>query len=150
MKINENKTRHRQNTDATAKKPRTVGEAFARINKKHLILLIVNCIVFIGLYRLLITSAFDFTVQKIVVLAYMIGAAALILAYVIYNRGFSGRGVTPEMLPDTMTEKEKDDYIADNAAREKRSKWMLTYIIPMLLAVLIDLFDMYIIHNSGL
>lgn len=150
MKINENKPRRTQNKTPDPQKPRNIREVFARVNKKHLILLIVNCILFIGLYRLLITSAFEFTVQKIVVLVYMIGAAVLILAYVIYNRGFSGRGVTPDMLPDTMTEKEKDDYIADTESREKKSKWMMTFIIPMLLAVLIDLFDMYVIHNTGL
>lgn len=80
----------------------------------------------------------------------MIGASVLVLAYVIYNRGFSGRGVTAEMLPDTMTEKEKDDYIADTAEREKKSKWMMTFIVPMLLALLIDLLDMYVLKNLSL
>ena len=106
--------------------------------------------VFIGLYRLLISTAFTFTVQKVVVLTYMIAAAVLILLYVIYNRGFSGRGVTPEMLPDTMTEKEKDDYIADSLMREKKSKWMLTFIVPLVFALLIDLLDMFVLQNLGL
>ena len=62
----------------------------------------------------------------------------------------SGRGVTAEMLPDTMTEKEKDDYIADTAEREKKSKWMMTFIVPLLLALLIDLLDMYVLKNLSL
>ena len=150
MKINEKKSRRAEQLGQPAGRPKTVREAFARINKKHLVMLIVNCVVFIGLYRLFMNAAFEFTVQKVVVLTYMIGASVLILAYVIYNRGFSGRGVTAETLPDTMTEKEKDDYIADTAEREKKSKWMMTFIVPLLLALLIDLLDMYVLKNLSL
>ena len=150
MKINEKKSRRAEQLGQPAGRHKTVREAFARINKKHLVMLIVNCVVFIGLYRLFMNAAFEFTVQKVVVLTYMIGASVLILAYVIYNRGFSGRGVTAEMLPDTMTEKEKDDYIADTAEREKKSKWMMTFIVPLLLALLIDLLDMYVLKNLSL
>lgn len=150
MKINEKKSRRAEQLGQPAGRPKTVRKAFARINKKHLVMLIVNCVVFIGLYRLFMNAAFEFTVQKVVVLTYMIGASVLILAYVIYNRGFSGRGVTAEMLPDTMTEKEKDDYIADTAEREKKSKWMMTFIVPLLLALLIDLLDMYVLKNLSL
>ena len=150
MKINEKKSRRTDELSAPAEKPQTFREAWARLNKKLLILLIVNCVVFIGLYRLLISTAFTFTVQKVVVLTYMIAAAVLILLYVIYNRGFSGRGVTPEMLPDTMTEKEKDDYIADSLMREKKSKWMLTFIVPLVFALLIALLDMFVLQNLGL
>ena len=150
MKINEKKSRRAEQLGQPAGRPKTVHEAFARINKKHLVMLIVNCVVIIGLYRLFMNAAFEFTVQKVVVLTYMIGASVLILAYVIYNRGFSGRGVTAEMLPDTMTEKEKDDYIADTAERGKKSKWMMTFIVPLLLALLIDLLDMYVLKNLSL
>ena len=150
MKINEKKSRRAEQLGQPAGRPKTVREASARINKKHLVMLIVNCVVFIGLYRLFMNAAFEFTVQKVVVLTYMIGASVLVLAYVIYNRGFSGRGVTAEMLPDTMTEKEKDDYIADTAEREKKSKWMMTFIVPLLLALLIDLLDMYVLKNLSL
>lgn len=120
MKINEKKSRRAAGSPAPAGRPKTVREAFARLNKKLLLLLLVNCIVFIGLYRFLISTAFTFTVQKVVVITYMVAAAVLILVYVIYNRGFSLRGVTADMLPDTMTEKEKDDCIADAAEREKK------------------------------
>lgn len=150
MKINEKKSRRAAGSPAPAGRPKTVREAFARLNKKLLLLLLVNCIVFIGLYRFLISTALTFTVQKVVVITYMVAAAVLILVYVIYNRGFSLRGVTADMLPDTMTEKEKDDCIADAAEREKRSKWMMTFIIPILLALLIDLLDMFVLHNLGL
>ena len=137
MKINEKKSRRAAGSPAPAGRPKTVREAFARLNKKLLLLLLVNCIVFIGIYRFLISTAFTFTVQKVVVITYMVAAAVLILVYVIYNRGFSLRGVTTDMLPDTMTEKEKDDC-------------MMTFIVPILLALLIDLLDMFVLHNLGL
>ena len=49
-----------------------------------------------------------------------------------------------------MTEKEKDDYIADSLMREKKSKWMLTFIVPLVFALLIDLLDMFVLQNLGL
>ena len=75
MKINEKKSRRAAGSPAPAGRPKTVREAFARLNKKLLLLLLVNCIVFIGLYRFLISTAFTFTVQKVVVITYMVAAA---------------------------------------------------------------------------
>lgn len=59
-------------------------------------------------------------------------------AYVIYNRGFSGKNVTPDMLPDTMTAEEKQTFIEDSKERMKKSEWMLTLLLPILVAVLLD------------
>ena len=57
MKINEKKSRRAEQLGQPAGRPKTVREAFARINKKHLVMLIVNCVVFIGLYRLFMNAA---------------------------------------------------------------------------------------------
>lgn len=150
MKINEKKSRRLPLEASDVKRPQSFKEAWARLNKKHLILLLVNCVLFIGLYRILIGTAFTFEVQKVTVMTYMISAAVLVLIYVIYNRGFTAKGITADMLPDTMTEKEKDDYIADAIERERRSKWMITFIVPILLALLIDLLDMFVLQNINL
>lgn len=147
MNINQKKTRRAESVTDRTEKPHSLREAWGCVDKKMLFALLINCVVFVGIYRLMISGMFTFTVQQVTVLTYMIGAAVLILAYVIYNRGFSGRGITADMLPDSMTEKEKDDYIADTAERERRSKWMMTVIIPLLTALLTDLIDMFVIQN---
>lgn len=147
MNINQKKPRRAEEMTESRTKPQSLREAWACVDKKIFFSLLINCVVFVGIYRLLISGMFTFTVQQVTVLTYMIGAAVLVLAYVIYNRGFSGRGITAEMLPDSMTEKEKDDYIADTAERERKSKWMMTVIIPLLLALLTDLIDVFVIQN---
>jgi hypothetical protein len=71
----------------------------------------------------------------------------LIVAYFIVNRAFTGSGVTYEMLPDTMTKQEKDEYLADVAEREKRSRPMLMVIFPIIITLLIDLFRLFVIDG---
>ena len=43
--------------------------------------------------------------------AYAAVGAGFVFAYVIYNRAFTRDGITPEMLPDTMSEQQKADFI---------------------------------------
>ena len=64
---------------------------------------------------------------------YLFLGGALGLYYVIYNRGFSGKNVTPDMLPDTMTLEEKQQFIEDCKQRLQKSKWVLTILIPIVL-----------------
>jgi hypothetical protein len=51
------------------------------------------------------------------------------------------------MLPDTMTKQEKDEYLADVADREKRSRPMLMVIFPVIITLLIDLFRLFVIDG---
>lgn len=64
-------------------------------------------------------------------------------AYVIYNRGFSGKGVTPEMLPNTMSASEKQAFIEDSKERMKKSEWMLTILLPVLVALALDVMYLF-------
>ena len=67
-------------------------------SKRTLILLvslILSCIAVYGLYRFLIATVNP----EAVLLAYMAVSTVVIFWYVIYNRGFSRKGITPEMLP---------------------------------------------------
>ena len=67
------------------------------------------------LYRFLINQYYF----EITLTVYMVVAAATIFSYVIYNRGFSRKGLTPEMLPDTMTQEEKEEFIENGNRRLK-------------------------------
>lgn len=122
-------------------RPTTVTEAVKAFNWKLAVTLAVSCIVFIGLYFYLIRFSF----WKIVVIAYVAIASILILAYFIINRAFTGSGVTYEMLPDTMSHEEKTEYLADVADRERRSRPLLIVIFPVVIALLIDLFRLFVI-----
>ena len=64
--------------------------------------------------------------------------AAFLFAYIIYNRAFTRDGITPEMLPDTMTEQEKADFIQSGADRKRRSKWMIVVLFALFVPLAID------------
>ena len=72
----------------------------------------------------------------------MVLAAAAILTYVIYNRGFSRRGLTPEMLPDTMTEEEKTEFIEDGVRRLKKSRPLLIVIFAFAFTFVYDVIEL--------
>lgn len=71
----------------------------------------------------------------------------LVAVYLFYNRGFSLRGVTKEMLPETMSEEEKDALLKDAELRLKRSKWMIIPIVAFMFTFAIDAIELFLLPN---
>ena len=46
----------------------------------------------------------------------------------------------------SMTEAEKEEFIADGERRMEKSKWMLTVIFPLVMTFCLDLFVLYILE----
>lgn len=76
---------------------------------------------------------------------YLGGSAVLTLGFVIYNRGFSRRGLTGDMLPNTMSAEEKCEFLADGERRLKKSKWVLTVLFPVLFTFTVDVIELYVL-----
>ena len=79
-----------------------------KLRLRHLILLgelVISYVLVYGSYRIFI-SLFN---PEPVMLAYMTVATVLALAFVIYNRGFSRKNVTADMLPESWSEEKKND-----------------------------------------
>lgn len=108
-----------------------------KISVELFLLLIVNTVVVFALYRALIDGPY----YKYLLFAYMTVFAVLTITFVVYNRGFSRRGITKEMLPDSMTEEEKEDFIQDGRERLKKSRWMITVIFPFVFAFAFEAFS---------
>lgn len=104
------------------------------------LLLLFNCILFPSVYFALANMGFD-----AILVIYTALAPLIALAYVIYNRGFSGKNVTPEMLPETMTAEEKRAFIEDSARRLSASRWVLTVLFPIILALALDIIYLFLI-----
>ena len=86
----------------------------------------------------------------IVNVGYWIVLAVLAIIYVIYNRGFTQKSLTAEMLPESWDAEKKARYIEDAQKRDSRSRWMLTVIIPIMIPIMLDaisLFTWPIIEN---
>ena len=77
-------------------------------------------------------------IGQIVYIAYWAVFAGFLIAYIAYNRAFSRKGVTADMLPDSWSEEKKSDYINDGIRRAERAKWMLSVIIPLLITIAAD------------
>ena len=73
----------------------------------------------------------------IMVLYAVIGAGFLI-AYIIYNRAFTRDNITPDMLPDTMSEHEKVAFIQSGVERKRKSRWMIVVLFAAFVPLAID------------
>ena len=103
--------------------------------KKLLLQLLVNSALIIGFYFLMATYV-EFPYLHYI---YLLAGGGLGIYYVIYNRGFIGKNLTPDALPTDMSTAEKQKFIEDCMARMKKSRWMLTVIIPIILTFAIDI-----------
>ena len=70
--------------------------------------------------------------------AYAAVAAVFVFVYIIYNRAFTRDNLTPEMLPDSMSEQQKADFIQSGADRKRKSKWMIVVILALICPLAID------------
>ena len=103
-----------------------------------LIALVLFSVIVFGIYRLLMRYYYF----ELVLIAYMAVETVFVIGYVLYNRGFSRRGVTPEMLPDTWSDEKKEEFIADAHRRMKRSRWMLVVIVAFFITFAIDIIEL--------
>ena len=111
-------------------------------NRKYLIITLLNTVLIYGLYVILINAIPSATVTILTVYYSTLGVFAF--SYVIYNRGFSRKNVTVEMLPDTMSTEEKEEFVEDGKRRLKKSKWCLTILIPLIFTFLMEMFYSFI------
>ena len=81
---------------------------------------------------------------------FWISFATLLIIYVVYNRAFSRKSVTVDMLPSYWTKEAKEEYVEDGKRRLEKSKWMLAVIIPLMVPIALDalyLFTLPLIQN---
>lgn len=78
-------------------------------------------------------------------IVYLAVGAVMTLVFVIYNRGFVGKNLTPDQMSDSMTLEEKQKFIDDCAARLHRSRWMITIIFPIILAFCLDMMYLFLL-----
>ena len=80
----------------------------------------------------------------VVMFSYMIVLTVLMVVYIVYNRGFSRKGVTEEMLPAEWTQEQKFEFIESGRVRLQRSKWILVFIIAILFTFIVEAFVLFV------
>ena len=113
--------------------------------KKLLLQLLINSALIISLYFVMAANV-EFPYLHYV---YLLAGGVLGIYYVIYNRGFIGKNLTPDSLPADMSPADKQKFIADCTMRMKKSRWMLTVIIPIILTFAIDIILLLFIPSLG-
>lgn len=99
--------------------------------KKRAVILIISSLASLFIYYGL-TGINIPALQMGVMIAYMAAFGIFLVTYIAYNRAFTRKGITVEMLPDTMTREQKEEYVKDGQSRLEKSEWMLMVIIPLL------------------
>ena len=73
--------------------------------------------------------------------------AISVIGYVVYNRGFSRKGLTLEMLPSAWSDEEKTRFIEDGRKRSQRSQWLLVIAFAFIFTFAFDAFDLFVIKG---
>ena len=107
-----------------------------------LLLTLIVCSVAVYLLYRLLMSAVD---PEIVLILYTAASSACIVAYLIYNRGFSRKNVTRDMLPDSWDEQKKTEFIEDGKRRIKKSKPLLIVILAFMFTYVMELTELVVI-----
>ena len=100
--------------------------------------LALNTVMMVALYFLL--QKIGFPIHYV----YVGLGGVLGLYYVIYNRGFAGKDAIPDMLPSTMTYEEKLDFIEKSKQRMRKSQWVLTLLLPIIVALMLDMLYLFL------
>ena len=105
-----------------------------------LLLVLVTAVIFC-FYRVMLR----FPYFQYVMYGYMAVAAALILTYVIYNRGFSRKSITADMLPPEWSEEQREEYVADGKRRLHRSRWLLIPILAFVFTFGYEAIELFVV-----
>ena len=117
---------------------RNIPQKSAKRTLVLLISLILSCIIVYGLYRFLIATVNP----EVVLISYMAVATVIIFWYVIYNRGFSRKGITAEMLPESWDEEKKTAFIEDGKYRLVKSKPLLILVIAFIFTFALEALEL--------
>ena len=83
-------------------------------------------------------------ISMIVTWGYMLVFGGFLVAYIAYNRAFTRREITVEMLPDDWSEDKKQEYINSGKIRMEKSRWMLSVIIPFLVTFMAEALYLFV------
>ena len=122
------------------KKDTQTDKQTSKNNLIRLLCLIAVTMVIFCLYRFLINQYYF----EIVLGIYMGVTTVSVLTYVIYNRGFSRKGITEDMLPSEWTQEQKREFIDNGEMRLQRSKWLLVFIIAILFTFIVEAFVLFV------
>lgn len=111
-----------------------------KFNFKLLLILLFNTVIIFTIYR--VGVYFEF---KPMLWIYFGATLALSLGYIIYNRGLSRRNITHDMLPESWSAVQKQQFLDEDKKWKDKSKWMLTLLFPFIITFMFEVIDLFFI-----
>ena len=94
------------------------------------------------------------TVKEISLAAYVVIIAVYSLItlvaalwYISCNKGLVGTKVTPDLLPESWSEEEKEAFMAEYRERREKSKKLLVILLPMIATFFFEAIDIYFLQG---
>ena len=109
-------------------------------NIARILITVALSVVLLVFYRV----SLDYEFFPYVMWGYMIALAVLVLVYILYNRGFSRKGITVDMLPDEWSEERKTEFVLSAKKRMDRSRWMLMLAMGFLVTFMFDAIELFV------
>ncbi len=117
-----------------------------KANIKTLIILTVISILFAAVYFFItFTELIDGDIKIIIMISFLSLLAGFSFAFIFYNKGFTQKKMTAEMLPAEWTDEAKETFLRESKARMKKSKWMLYIIFPLIVTFALDCILLYVV-----
>lgn len=110
---------------------------------KDLMIIVIVTVLLLGVYYYFV-QMWEF---QMIFGVYMAAWVISFMAYWMYNRGFSRKDVTPEMLPKEWSDERKQQFIDDGIRRMQKSRWLLYIIIPLCFVFMAEIIMTYIWPN---
>ena len=133
---------YRSSRNADGSKRGKANDQMTREGRKLTALLILNTLLAMLIYFGCVALELMFMIYL-----YLGLAAVLLIVYVVYNRGFALRDVTPDMLPDSLTLEQKQAKLDEAARRLRDSRWLLTVIVPLIITVMFDAIYLFLLRD---
>ena len=121
--------------------------SLGRLEKRKKRILVVWIVIASFLVLTFYRVSLNFSFFPYVMWTYMVVLTVLIVVYILYNRGFTGKGITEDMLPEDWSLDRRTDFVQNSRKRLERSKWMLVLIVAFLFTFLLDALELFVIRN---
>ena len=109
---------------------------------KPIILLSVACIFSITVFQTL--KMLDLYLPGIIL--YSIATLGFASYYICYNRGIL-RVIKKDELPDSLSDSEKEEFLAECLRRRQESKWAIYVLLPLVTAYVYEILSIYFLSN---
>ena len=116
-----------------------------RFNLKRAAGLLLLSLLAIVIFRTV--KEISLTAYVVIIAVYSLITLVAALWYISCNKGLVGTKVTPDLLPESWSEEEKEAFMAEYRERREKSKKLLVILLPMIATFFFEAIDIYFLQG---